>query len=504
MDMKLEVQGVSKRLRYIVSLIMIFPIALTIISVILLGHLHATHLEEKYELTNIQFTYVPDSIHVYDKLTSPYFEELKLKAVENPETLVDSDYLSKINMEIGEFASYLIVNADGVITFIGDAQAYNILDKDALEINDGINHTDNYSTYVGGDYPVMVKCTQFEYEEGRIGSAYIITDLTQTIPESSVFIETVVLLMIISIVLTAFIIMMIIGRRYIRPLKKLEDTLIKIAQGNYEEKVSVEGTKEIQDMAQTIEAIKISLHNQRKLYLDQEDEMREVISNISHDLKTPITSIKGYAEGLRDGVANTEEKRQKYRKIILQKANEMDKLLNELTLYSKVHMKHMLYEFQTVNVKDYFDHCIGEFELDLEEHGIRLVYANYVADKTNMLADPAQLSRVKHNIINNSVKYMDKTNGVIIVSVAEVNDMIEIKFEDNGSGINHDELVHIFDRFYRSDKSRNSNTGGSGIGLSIAKDIVEEHKGKIWATSKEGVGTIMHIALPKITGDNNE
>lgn len=502
--MKLEVQGVSKRLRYVVGLIMIFPIIITVASVLLLGKLHASYLVEKYELNNIQFTYVPDSIHVYDKLTTPYFEEIKTKATEEPGVLVDSDYLAKINMEIGKFASYLIVNADGVITFIGDAQAYNVLDKNALEIEDGINHTDDYSTYVGGEYPVMIKCTQFEYEKGQVGSAYIITDLTQTIPESSVFIESGVLLMLASILLTAFLIMMVIGRRYIRPLKRLEDTLIKIAQGNYEENVSKGGTREIQDMAQTIEAIKVSLKNQKQLYLDQEDEMREVISNISHDLKTPITSIKGYAEGLRDGVANTEEKRQKYRKIIVQKANEMDTLLNELTLYSKVHMKHMLYEFQTLNAKDYFGHCVTEYELDLEEHGIRLVYANYLADDVCISIDPAQLSRVKHNIINNSVKYMDKANGVIIISIAEVNNMIEIKFEDNGSGIHHDELVHVFDRFYRSDKSRNSNTGGSGIGLAIAKDIVEEHQGKIWATSKEGVGTIMHIVLPKITGDNNE
>lgn len=502
--MKLEVQGISKRLRFIVALIMLIPLLTICVGLYMLGEVHTSYLKDEYGLDNINFKYVPDSVHVYDGLTEPYFLEIKEKSIKEPDTLIDATYLAQLNMALEEYASYLIIKADGIITFIGDAESYNQLDKRALEVKDGLNYSDEFSTYIGGEYPILLKCTGFEFEGGDLGYIYIVTDLTTVVPESTLFIEFAVILMLCTIVATAIWVMFIIGMRYVKPLQKLEKALIKIAQGNYEESVKVGGTSEIKNIGYTVEAIKESLQNQKQLYIDQEQEMREVLSNISHDLKTPITSIKGYGEALRDGIADSEEKRMKYRKIIVQKANEMDKLLNELSLYSKVHMKHMLYDFQYLSVKDYFEDCIEEFESDLEQKGIRLVYANYTSDNTLIWADPAQLSRVKHNIINNSVKYMDKRKGVIIISVAEVGDMVEIKFEDNGSGIDHDELVHVFDRFYRTDKSRNSKTGGSGIGLSIAKDIIDEHKGKIWATSKEGVGTIMHINLPKITGDKDE
>lgn len=502
--MKLEVQGVSKRLRFIVALVMIIPILIITVGLHLLGRVHTTYIKETYGLYNLDFKYVPDSVHVYDSLTEPYFIEIKEKSINDAEMLIDATYLSTMNTELSKHASYIVIKADQIITFIGDAQSYNSLDKNALSVRDGLNYSDEYSTYIGGTNPILLKCTEFEFANGEIGYVYIITDLSKSVPESVLFIEFGILLIYMIIFLTAICVMFIIGKRYVKPLQNLEKTLIKIAQGNYEEPVKVGGTSEIVNMGYTIEAIKVSLQNQKQLYIDQEQEMREVLSNISHDLKTPITSIKGYAEALRDGIAHNEEKRMKYRKIIVQKANEMDKLLNELSLYSKVYMKHMLYDFQYLNVKEYFADCVEEFESDLEQQGIRLVYANYASDEALLWADPAQLSRVKHNIINNSVKYMDKKKGVIIISVAEVDNMIEIKFEDNGAGIEHDELIHIFDRFYRTDKSRNSNTGGSGIGLSIAKDIISEHKGEIWATSKEGVGTIMHINLPKIVGDKNE
>lgn len=502
--MKLDEQGISKRLRLLIGLIMLVPILTISLGLNILAQVHTTYMQNKYSLDNLEFKYVPDSVHVYDSLTEPYFLEIKEKSIEEPEVLIDATYLADLNMELEKCASYLVIKADGVITFIGDAELYNLLDKNALDAKNGLNYSDDFSTYIGGSNPVLLKCTEFKFEGGDPGYIYIVTDLTQSVQESVLFIEFSVLLMFSIIVITAIWAMFIIGRKYVYPLQKLEKILIKIAQGNYEESVKVGGTSEIKSIGYTVEGIKESLKNQKQLYIDQEQEMREVLGNISHDLKTPITSIKGYAEALCDGIADTEEKQMKYQKIIVQKANEMDKLLNELSLYSKVHMKHMLYDFQYLNVKEYFADCVEEFDSDLEQQGIRLMFANYTNEDTVIWADPAQLSRVKHNIINNSVKYMDKKKGVIIISVSEFEDTVEIKFEDNGSGIEHDELVHVFDRFYRTDKSRNSNTGGSGIGLSIAKDIIDEHKGKIWATSKEGVGTIMHINLPKITGDNNE
>ena len=121
-----------------------------------------------------------------------------------------------------------------------------------------------------------------------------------------------------------------------------------------------------------------------------------------------------------------------------------------------------------------------------------------------IIADPEQLRRVINNIVGNCVKYMDKQKGVLNIRVKDVGDFIQVEIEDNGRGIAQKDLPYIFDRFYRTDASRNSATGGSGIGLSIVKKIIEDHGGNIWATSKEGTGTIMYFVIRKYQEVINE
>jgi signal transduction histidine kinase len=231
--------------------------------------------------------------------------------------------------------------------------------------------------------------------------------------------------------------------------------------------------------------------------IKSETESRALISNIAHDLKTPITAVKGYAEGILDGVANTPEKVDKYVRTIYNKACEMDTLINELTLYSKIDTNRIPYNFAKINVFDYFSDCVEEIGLDLESKEVGLSYCNYAAPDTLIIADPEQLRRVISNIIGNSVKYMNKSQKAIHIRIKDVGDFIQVEIEDNGRGIAQKDLPYIFDRFYRTDASRNSATGGSGIGLSIVKKIIEDHGGKIWATSKEDSGTTMYFVIRK-------
>ena len=228
-----------------------------------------------------------------------------------------------------------------------------------------------------------------------------------------------------------------------------------------------------------------------------EKQNKELISNISHDLKTPITAIKGYVEGIMDGVADTPEKMDKYIKTVYNKANDMDRLINELTIYSKIDNNRIPYHFHRINVAEYFGDCVEEVGLDLESRHIRLNYSNLVSPDTKIIADPEQMRRVINNIISNSVKYMDKKKGEIDIRILDEVDSIRVEIEDNGKGISAKDLPQIFERFYRTDASRNSSQGGSGIGLSIVKKIIEDHGGYIWATSKEGEGTCMHFVLRK-------
>ena len=142
--------------------------------------------------------------------------------------------------------------------------------------------------------------------------------------------------------------------------------------------------------------------------------------------------------------------------------------------------------------------------LDLEQKNIELNYSNLVQPQTMIIADPEQMKKVINNIISNSVKYMDKPHGVIDIRILDEADSIRIEIEDNGKGIAQKDLPKIFERFYRTDASRNSAQGGSGIGLSIVRKIIEDHGGYIWATGKEGEGTCMHFVLRKYIELQNE
>lgn len=299
------------------------------------------------------------------------------------------------------------------------------------------------------------------------------------------------------LVFTALSIGLWIYRSIATPLVKLKKATQNIKEGNLDFVLEVEGDDEFSELCRDFEEMRKRLKEsaEEKVLMDKEN--KELISNISHDLKTPITAVKGYVEGIMDGVADTPEKMDRYVKTIYNKTNEMDHLINELTFYSKIDTNRIPYTFSKLNVEDYFSDCAEEVGLELETRGIELVYANYVESGIQVIADGEQIRRVIHNIISNAIKYMDKPKGIIQIRVKDVGDFIQVEIEDNGKGIAAKDLPSIFDRFYRTDVSRNSSKGGSGIGLSIVKKILEDHGGKVWATSRLGIGTIMYFVLRK-------
>ncbi len=301
----------------------------------------------------------------------------------------------------------------------------------------------------------------------------------------------------IILVFTALSVGLWIYRSIAVPLVKLKKATQNIKEGNLDFVLDVEGKDEFSQLCQDFEEMRKRLKEstEEKILMDKEN--KELISNISHDLKTPITAVKGYVEGIMDGVADTPEKMDRYVRTIYNKTNEMDHLINELTFYSKIDTNRIPYTFSKLNVEDYFSDCAEELGLEMETKGIELVYANYVEKDVQVIADGEQIRRVIHNIVSNAIKYMEKPKGIIQLRVKDVGDFIQVEIEDNGKGIAAKDLPYIFDRFYRTDVSRNSSKGGSGIGLSIVKKIMEDHGGKVWATSRLGIGTIMYFVLRK-------
>ena len=309
--------------------------------------------------------------------------------------------------------------------------------------------------------------------------------------------KDIIFVVVTVLVFTSLLVGTWIYRSIASPLVKLKNATKNIKEGNLDFELEVEGDDEFAELCQDFEEMRkrLKANAEEKIILDKEN--KELISNISHDLKTPITAVKGYVEGIMDGVADTPEKMDRYIRTIYNKTNEMDHLINELTFYSKIDTNRIPYTFSKIRVTDYFNDCAEELQLELEVKGVDLVYANYVDDSVLVIADGEQIRRVIHNIVTNSTKYMNKEHGIIQLRVKDVGDFIQVEIEDNGKGIAAKDLPNIFDRFYRTDFSRNSSKGGSGIGLSIVKKIMEDHGGKVWATSKEGLGTIMYFVLRK-------
>ncbi len=283
----------------------------------------------------------------------------------------------------------------------------------------------------------------------------------------------------------------------VKPVDELKTAAKRIESGDLDFTLESETNDEFGELMQAFDEMRMRLKETQEEKIRNDTANRELLSNIAHDLKTPLTAIKGYSEGILDGVASSPEMQRKYIQTINTKAAEMDRLIDELRYYVKVESDRIPYDFQHIRVKDYFQDCADEFGLDMASQGITFRYENQVDPEVEMIADPEQLRKVISNIVSNSVKYMDKENKKIELTLEDAGDFIQVNLSDNGKGISRSDLPYIFQRFFRADSSRNSMKGGSGIGLSIVKKIVEDSGGRIWAGSAEGEGTTIHFVLRK-------
>lgn len=288
-----------------------------------------------------------------------------------------------------------------------------------------------------------------------------------------------------------------IYKRILVPLDKLQTATKKIADGDLDYQLDERDFSEIPFLFKDFERMRIKLKEDEEEKKLSEDAAKELVSNISHDLKTPLTAIRGYVEGILDGVASSPQKTRDYLNTIYNKTNDMTSLIDELLYYSQVAEKYMSYKYEKIYVKDFFYEYVKDLYLELETIKIKFEYIVNVGISTVIDMDKEQIKRALNNIVSNAVKYMDKEEPEIHFRVTETSDAINIQISDNGRGIDEKDLPHIFERFYRSDVSRNTKLGGSGIGLSIVKKVIENHEGSVVAMSKPGVGTEVSIELKK-------
>ena len=278
------------------------------------------------------------------------------------------------------------------------------------------------------------------------------------------------------------------------PINDLAAAADYIRGGNLNFEVMGSDYDEIDRLCSNFDSMRreLKMAQERESYMKKERSM--LLANISHDLKTPVTSIKGYVEGIRDGVADTPEKMNRYLDTIYAKAETIDDMVNNLSMFSKLELSRMTFDFEMGDINAFLRGLAEDYRLDIEKNGVELVN-KIPQEKAVVKIDYEKMSRVFSNIIDNAVKYRSDNKPVLEITTFTRDKGVYVCISDNGIGIEEKELKNVFEGFYRVDSSRSIK--GSGLGLGIVKQIVEKHGGKIWLKSEGlGKGTTAIIYLP--------
>ncbi|WP_432666300.1 HAMP domain-containing sensor histidine kinase [Wukongibacter baidiensis] len=308
-----------------------------------------------------------------------------------------------------------------------------------------------------------------------------------------------ILIMFLGIIMVKEIAPLIYSRKMshkiMMPIERLKKAVDEVSEGNYGVVVKQYPNNEIGELIEAFNQMSLKLKESEELKMKYEENRKTLIANISHDLKTPITSIVGYVEGIQEGVANSPEKLDKYIDIIYHNASYTNRLIDDLFLFSKLDIQQVEFEFVETPMKAYMNDLMTEQKIELEENGHKIEYLDALAEEKKLTIDRKRIHQVIINIINNAIKYNDKDKSTIKCTLSEVDKGVKISINDNGPGIEDEKLDSIFHRFYRVDESRNKDIGGTGLGLAIAKELVKAHSGKIWCESTLGEGTTIHFTI---------
>jgi len=282
-------------------------------------------------------------------------------------------------------------------------------------------------------------------------------------------------------------------RRTLEPLSNMVDTSEQINAGNLDKRFPVEqGQMEIDRLAQSFNGMLERLEGSFEAERETQEQMRRFIADASHELRTPLTSIHGFLEVLLRGAASQPEQLDKALRSMHSESQRLNKLVHDLLLLSKLD--------RTQNIEltaGSLDTVISSMEPQLRIlAGNRTLNLSIEPDMTCKY-DTDQIKQVILNLFQNAVQHTDAQHGVIQILLNKKDSGVQLSIQDNGPGISETHIPYVFDRFYRSDSSRTRKYGGSGLGLSITKSIVDAHEGAIWVESQEGAGSVFNVWLPE-------
>ncbi|SDN67870.1 cell wall metabolism sensor histidine kinase WalK [Bacillus sp. OK048] len=479
----------SIRLRLLLSnlAMILVPIIFVCLSALLVALLFRGDIKE---LRNI---YLPPEHYGHMTEKNQLLIDLHKETMKNPGEFLDQTYLQKIDSQLNKTVGTSLAVRKG------KQMIYVPAKLKGLEMNelppfgffgevDPVERIDHQF--------ISIKKLDFFYPDGAEGSLFFVTDASSFAKFVRTSFPILFIGLIIILIGTNGLLTYHVSRGIIRPIRGLQKAAKRMEEGDLTLPIPVTSKDEIGQLAQGFEEMRVRLKESIETQLAYEENRKELIANISHDLKTPITTIKGYVEGIRDGVANSPEKIDRYMQTIHSKSIELDHMIDELFLYSKLDLQRLPFHFEKIRFDHYLQDFVEDLRFDLEEKGVEITL-NIENGDYHIIGDREHLKRVITNIVDNSLKYIDKPDKVLSFHIATIDSTVLFSMTDNGPGITEENLSIIFDRFYRVDTARGTEKGGSGLGLSIAKRIIEEHHGSIWAESRQGQGTTISFTLNK-------
>ena len=493
-------ENMSIRLRLLLSylLMLAVPLLLSGFALLIMLGSFAEHFGSVYRLDR----YEGNPVQAILRQEGAVVSDIRQHAETDPSRMLAPATQQELDDRLGQINMGLVVVRGGEPAFVSPSLEYEPEPARLPKLLEKLAADTVESRMLILDGWLLFDQITIPFADGREGSAFVVMDLyvfgdflADFLGES---VPWLFLAMLVIFVLTNGFLTYFVSRSIIRPLRELMRATKEMKEGNLAVSIDTSGRDEFGDLSRSFDDMRRRLKQSVDLQMQYENNRKELIANISHDLKTPISSIKGYVEGIFDGVADTPEKLDRYLRTIHAKTQQMDRLIDELFLFSKLDLNRLSFQFEPVEIAALLRECADAMAIDLEKRGIECRLA--VPDELETLRVPADRSHLKRavtNILENAAKYMDKNPGLIRIKVGDAGNWLVVQVEDNGRGIEPEALPHIFDRFYRADPARNSDQGGSGLGLAIVKQIIEGHGGRVEARSAPGQGTSIYFSLPK-------
>ncbi|QDX94085.1 sensor histidine kinase [Brevibacillus laterosporus] len=438
---------------------------------------------------------------IYQMFTNFYYTEMKIEVSEMTthfskmaETINTSSEQMMLTFADFSKVSMFYINANGsIILHSGEHNPSDrsfIRSEDIKAILSGKSVSLEHKDPLGNRYVVI---GQPIFKNNSVSSAIYVMASTKHMDESLATVRNLLILSGIGAFLLALGITWIMAQVLSRPLLQMQIATRKIAKGELETRLEIQSKDEIGFLAEAINDLAVDLQRYR-------DNRQEFFANISHELRTPITYLEGYAKVVKNRMYETEEEKDRYLDIIYQEALRIQHLVDDLFELAKMEEGKITFCMEWIDLVEIINLAIRKIELKAKEKKLELYF--YQSGTIPFICgDAIRMEQIVLNLLENAVRYTEQ--GEITIYLNGSMDFVSFSVKDTGIGIPENEIPFIFDRFYRVEKSRSREYGGTGLGLSIVKKLVEIQGGSIQVSSKNGEGTRFEVrfALQESQGE---